>query len=69
MTHDDDVLICTAEVALLLGVEPRTLAAWRQRAIGPVPVRLTSRTLRYRRSDVLAWVERRGGGADAETPG
>ena len=70
MTHElnGEELIRTAEVALLLGVEPRTLAAWRQRGVGPVPLRLTSRIVRYRRADVLAWAAQRrgvGGGTDA----
>jgi hypothetical protein len=56
-----DALIRTADFALLLGVEPRTLAAWRRRGIGPTPLRLTSRTLRYRGSGVLAGVEGRQG--------
>lgn len=62
---ESDRLISTAELALLLHVEPRTLAAWRQRGIGPVPVRLTSRVVRYRASDVREYIAGRTSGGKA----
>lgn len=45
------------EVATLLAVKPETLAVWRHRRVGPPFVRLGPRTPRYRRSEVLAWVD------------
>jgi hypothetical protein len=57
---DSDRLIRTAEAAMLLDVEPRTLAAWRQRGVGPRVVRLTARTLRYRLRDVREYIATHG---------
>jgi hypothetical protein len=66
LDDDCDFLIRTAQAALLLGVEPRTLASWRSRHVGPAVVRLSPRVIRYRRGDVLAYIERaRRGGAAA----
>ena len=58
-TDDSEQLIGAAEVALRYGIEPRTLADWRRRGIGPAPVRLTSRLIRYRRRDVEQWLAER----------
>lgn len=56
LSDDADRLITTAEVALLLGVEPRTLQAWRQRHVGPAAVHLSPRVVRYRVGEVRAWL-------------
>ena len=45
-------LLTPAETAEILGVSPRTLDGWRRRGCGPPFVRLTQRTLRYRRADL-----------------
>jgi predicted DNA-binding transcriptional regulator AlpA len=67
MTHTDDAdrLITTAEVAILLGVAPRTLQAWRERHVGPAAVHLSARVVRYRLGDVRAWLSKRQEGAAA----
>jgi len=47
------------QVAELLGLSKKTLYNLRSQGEGP-PAMLLRRRLRYRRSDVLAWVERQG---------
>jgi excisionase family DNA binding protein len=42
----------------LLGVPQRTIYSWRQRGEGPPAYRI-GKHLRYRRSDVEAWLESR----------
>ena len=54
---DADELLTARELAAELKVSLRTLERWRAQGIGPVYVRL-GRTVRYRRSDVNAWLER-----------
>jgi len=46
-------------VAELLGVTRRTLEDWRRLGTGPPWVRMTRRSVRYRRADVDAWAEKR----------
>lgn len=55
----DDTYLTEAQVAEILGISPRTLQAWRYRG-GHTPafVKL-GRTVRYRRSDLDAWIEER----------
>lgn len=51
--HDAD------SAARILGdVQPQTLAVWRCKGIGPAYIKLTNRLVRYRESDLLAFVER-----------
>lgn len=45
-------LMTTRELAAKLGVTPNTLAIWRFRGMGPKWVRLGTRIVRYRPSDV-----------------
>jgi predicted DNA-binding transcriptional regulator AlpA len=52
-------LLSPAEVAIQLGVEASTLAAWRRRGIGPRFVRLTARCVRYAESEVERFLTRR----------
>ena len=52
-----DKLISPNEAAELLGVAAQTLAHWRTRAAGPRYVLLTKRCVRYRLSDIMAWLE------------
>ncbi len=49
-------ILSPADLAALIGVDERTLAAWRSGHRGPDFVRL-GRAIFYRRADVLAWVE------------
>jgi excisionase family DNA binding protein len=43
-------------VAVMLGVPKSTLYAWRYRSEGPPSLRV-GKHLRYRRADVLSWIE------------
>jgi excisionase family DNA binding protein len=54
----DDVLLTEAEVADLLRVSPRTVRRWRNEGTGPPALRV-GRRIRYRRSAVEAWLDRR----------
>lgn len=48
-----------AVVARRLGVTPRTLKRWAVAGRGPRAYKLGPRTVRYRRSEVDAWLESR----------
>ena len=53
----NDQMLMGCEVAGLLRVKEGTLAKWRVIGCGPKWVRLpNSRTIRYRRSDIDAWL-------------
>ena len=57
-----DRLLTPEEVSVLLGVAERTLAAWRRgeyAVAGPSWIGVTRSTIRYRESDVMAWLEER----------
>lgn len=54
----EDALLTTAEVALMLRTPGATLRTWRYQDIGPRWFHLGPRGIRYRRSDVLAWLDR-----------
>jgi predicted DNA-binding transcriptional regulator AlpA len=49
-------LLCDKEVAKFLGVSEVTLADWRRLKKGPPFVRLEGRMVRYRASDIEAWL-------------
>lgn len=51
-------LLTASEAARLLGVPEGTLAQWRSQRRGPCYVKLESRLVRYRRSDLEQWIER-----------
>jgi predicted DNA-binding transcriptional regulator AlpA len=53
-------LLTTAEAATVLGLREATLIAWRSRGTPgrPQPVRLGTRSVRYREDVVLAWRDR-----------
>lgn len=50
-------LLTLPELAAELGVPRSTIFRWRRLGDGPVGIRL-GRTLRFRRSDVDAWLDR-----------
>lgn len=52
-------LIDEEEASAFLGHSVRTLQKWRVRGGGPRFVRISRRSIRYRRSDLLAWIEAR----------
>lgn len=49
-------LLSTSEVARRLDVQANTLAKWRSVGLGPAFLRLGGRAVRYRESDVDAWL-------------
>ncbi|MBE7202345.1 MAG: helix-turn-helix domain-containing protein [Parafilimonas terrae] len=55
---DTEPLLTEAEAAELLSLSVRTLQAWRYDNSGPRYCRL-GRQIRYRRADLLAWIEAR----------
>lgn len=56
-TQSPERLLTTQEVATWLDVHPHTLYQWRRSGRGPRPLRVGS-NVRYRASDVEAWLER-----------
>jgi predicted DNA-binding transcriptional regulator AlpA len=55
-----DTLLDTAAVAALVGNQPRTVMRWRtQPGEGPPFVRVNRKTVRYRQSDVDAFIAAR----------
>lgn len=59
--HQDhlDRLINENEAAQFLGYTVRALQNWRVRGGGPRFVRVSSRSIRYRRRDLIKWAEQR----------
>jgi Helix-turn-helix domain len=55
-TIDPDALLTEVQVAELFGLSVRTLQAWRVRVAGPRFVQ-AGRAIRYRRRDLIDWVE------------
>lgn len=60
MAPTNDRLISTPEAAAILGRREQTLIAWRTRQTPnrPQPVKVGTRAVRYRESDVLAFRDR-----------
>ncbi|MCR9219112.1 MAG: helix-turn-helix domain-containing protein [Alphaproteobacteria bacterium] len=52
-----DRLIPEREAADFLGYTVRALQNWRVRGGGPRFVKVSSRSIRYRRRDLIAWVD------------
>jgi predicted DNA-binding transcriptional regulator AlpA len=53
-------LLPVSDAATLCGIAPRTLARWSKEGAAPKPIRLgfgTRASVRYRRSDLLNWIE------------
>ena len=50
-------LICEREAAEFLSYTVRALQNWRLRGGGPQFVKVSSRSVRYRRRDLIAWAE------------
>lgn len=61
MTHEDhmDQLLTEAQAADLICYSQRALQNWRQRGGGPKYVKVSARSIRYQRRDVLEWIEQR----------
>ena len=59
-TSSEPLMLTEKEAARVLGFSYRTLQKWRGIGAGPLFVKATSRgAVRYRRSDLLDWVNRR----------
>lgn len=56
---NDDDLLDTRAVATWLGVSEQWLEVGRRTGYGPRFLRLSVRMVRYKRSDVTAWLQRR----------
>ena len=54
-----DALLHTIEAAFLLGLSHRTLETLRLRGDGPPFVAITKRAVRYRRQDLIVWIDAR----------
>lgn len=52
----EEEFLTEKQVASLLELSARTLQAWRVRGLGPPHIRMSSRCLRYRRSDIDRWI-------------
>jgi hypothetical protein len=65
-----DRLIDERQAASFLGYTVRALQNWRLRGGGPRFVKVSSRSIRYRRRDILLWVEvrLRSNTTDSGTP-
>jgi len=60
MTNDQQTeWLSSYELADELGIHPVTPSQWRQAGEGPPYVIVGSRSVRYRRADVEAWLEAR----------
>ena len=57
--HDPNALVDEKEAASILCYSVRALQNWRHRGGGPRFVKVSSRSVRYRRSDLAAWIEER----------
>jgi hypothetical protein len=55
---NNEILFDTIEAGQLLKVPPRVLEAWRYRHTGPPFIRINHSRVRYRKSDLLAWLEK-----------
>lgn len=56
---DPDQLLNERAAATLLGYSVRALQNWRVRGGGPAFVKVSTRSVRYRRGDLVAWVRAR----------
>ena len=56
-------MMAPAEVCDFLKIDNETLKKWRRTGRGPRPFQLSHSLIRYKVSDVLAWVEARGASA------
>lgn len=58
-TPETDELLTPADVAGVLKLDIKTIRRWRYEGKGPAWFPLGLRTVRYRRSEVDAWIEAR----------
>jgi predicted DNA-binding transcriptional regulator AlpA len=58
-THDPCALVNEREAASILCYSVRALQNWRHRGGGPRFVKVSSQSVRYRRADLMTWIEDR----------
>lgn len=61
----DERLVDEHEAARILGCRPRSLAHWRKTGIGPRFLRIAGRSVRYRYSDLVRWIEEKTAAQEA----
>lgn len=59
LQHDPDQLLNEKQAASFLCYSQRALQNWRLRGGGPQYVKVSARSIRYRRCDLTEWVEKR----------
>lgn len=59
MSELQDELLSTPEAAALLNIKPGTLEVWRANKRYPLPFVRVGRTIRYRRGDLVRFIEQR----------
>ncbi len=59
LENHPDQLVDEREAASILCYSVRALQNWRHRGGGPMFVRVSARSIRYRRSDLTQWVNDR----------
>ncbi|MHB9081067.1 MAG: helix-turn-helix transcriptional regulator [Pirellulaceae bacterium] len=69
MSRCDDSLLTVEDIAERLKVEPATVRQWARGGLLPPPMRLTSRSLRWDRVVLTAWLRSRIGAADIQCLG
>ena len=57
--NDPNQLLTEKETASLVCYTPRALQNWRLRGGGPKYVKVSARSIRYQRRDVMEWIEER----------
>ena len=55
--NDLQALLPEKDAARFLSVSQRTLQAWRVSVVGPPYIKMGSRAVRYRRRDLIAWID------------
>lgn len=54
---DPDALMDECQAAQMLGYTTRALQKWRRTGAGPKFIRISCRSIRYRRRDIIDWIE------------
>jgi len=59
IVRDEDEGLTEGSAGKLIGVKNHTMRKWRQQRTGPDYYGISARCVRYRRADVLRWLESR----------
>jgi excisionase family DNA binding protein len=57
MTATKNPLLTVTEICELLGISRSSFDKWRRRGVGPAAIKLPNGHLRFRQSDLDAWIE------------